>query len=146
MNSNTLGELSSDQKIEKVFYAFGYSIPVAKDGRRLWPEKFKQAMGQKMNSGSLSPAHIQKECQVSDTMTYDWKKRAKKNRKKNKKEPIKPNGNAFAQIKVSEDIPMVNEIRDDQLIFRRSGSEIIFPKDYSIDRLAALVRAFEVMP
>ena len=37
MNSQTLGALSSDQKIKNVFHAFGYSIPVGKDGRRLWP-------------------------------------------------------------------------------------------------------------
>lgn len=35
MNSQNLGELASNQKIEKVFHAYCYSIPVAKDGRRL---------------------------------------------------------------------------------------------------------------
>ena len=34
MNSKELGELASDQKIQNVFRAFGYSIPIGKDGRR----------------------------------------------------------------------------------------------------------------
>ncbi|SCZ52480.1 hypothetical protein SAMN04488118_1024 [Epibacterium ulvae] len=41
MNSQTLSGLLSDQKIEKIFHAYGFSIPVGKDGRRLWPKKFK---------------------------------------------------------------------------------------------------------
>lgn len=45
MNSQILGELASDQKIQNIFHAYGYSIPVGKDGRRLWPTKFKRAMG-----------------------------------------------------------------------------------------------------
>ncbi len=35
MNSQNLGELASDQKIQNIFHAYGYSIPVGKDGRRL---------------------------------------------------------------------------------------------------------------
>ncbi len=51
MKSQNLGDLASDQKIQNIFHAFGYSIPVGKDGRRLWPTKFKRAMGQRMRSG-----------------------------------------------------------------------------------------------
>ncbi len=40
MNSQVLGERASDQKIEKVFHVYGYSIPLGKDGRRLWSTKF----------------------------------------------------------------------------------------------------------
>ena len=48
MNTQTLGVLSSDQKIDKVFHAFGYSIPVGKDGRLLSPTKFKREMADRM--------------------------------------------------------------------------------------------------
>ncbi len=41
MNSQVLGELASDQETEKAFHAYGHSIPVGKDGRRLWPLNFK---------------------------------------------------------------------------------------------------------
>ena len=45
MNSQTLGGLASDQKIENVFHAFGYSIPVGKDGRRMWPNTSEPPKG-----------------------------------------------------------------------------------------------------
>lgn len=38
MSSQKFGNLASDQKIDKVFRAFGYSIPVGKDSRRLYPQ------------------------------------------------------------------------------------------------------------
>ncbi len=44
MNTQTLGALASDQKIENVFHAFGHSVPVGKDGRRMWPTKLKRDM------------------------------------------------------------------------------------------------------
>ena len=37
MNTQFHNDLASNKKIDKVFHAFGHSIPVAKDGRRLWP-------------------------------------------------------------------------------------------------------------
>ena len=74
MNSQNLGELASDQKIDKVFHAYGYFIPVAKDGRRLWPTKFNREMGQRMRSGTLSVGEVQKTCRVSDSTAYKWKK------------------------------------------------------------------------
>lgn len=42
MHSQKVGNLASAHKIDKVFHAFGYSIPVGKDSRRLWPTKFKR--------------------------------------------------------------------------------------------------------
>ena len=74
MNSPNLGGLASDQKIQNIFHAFGYSIPVGKDGRRLWPTKFKRAMGQRMRSGELSIGEVQKTCQVSNKTAYSWRK------------------------------------------------------------------------
>lgn len=51
MTTQDLGGLSSDQKINDVFQAYGFSIPIGKDGRRMWPTKFKQEMA-KLNYGS----------------------------------------------------------------------------------------------
>ena len=44
MNAHTRNELSSDMKIGDVFYAFGYSVPVSKTGKKLWPVLFKRAI------------------------------------------------------------------------------------------------------
>ncbi len=41
MNSQALGELANDQKVKNVVHAYCYSIPVGKDGRRLWTRRFK---------------------------------------------------------------------------------------------------------
>ncbi|SMR70839.1 hypothetical protein SAMN04488030_0456 [Aliiroseovarius halocynthiae] len=74
MSSQNLGELASNQKIDKVFHVYGYSIPVAKDGGRLWSTKLKREMGQGMRSGTLSVGEVRKTCRVSDSTAYNWKK------------------------------------------------------------------------
>jgi len=56
MNTQIRGDLSSDQEIEKRLYAFGYSILIGKDGRRLWPRKFKKEMAQKLLTKELTVA------------------------------------------------------------------------------------------
>lgn len=50
MNSPNLGALASDQKIQNIFRAFGYSIPVGKDGRRLG---FKVVEGGTISSSKI---------------------------------------------------------------------------------------------
>ena len=47
MNSQTPSELVRDQGSEEVFHAFGYAVPIGKDGRRLWPTKLKRMLGQR---------------------------------------------------------------------------------------------------
>ena len=74
MNSKGLGELASDQKIQNVFRAFGYSIPVGRDGRCLWPTRLEHAMGTPMRSGELSIGTVQRTCKVSDKIAYEWQK------------------------------------------------------------------------
>jgi len=66
MTTLDLGELASDQKINGVFRVFGFSIPVGRDGRRMWPKKFKQEMAKQMKSGKLSVKDIQRTCEVSE--------------------------------------------------------------------------------
>ena len=106
MNSQTLGGLTSDQKIDKIFRVFGYSIPVAKDGRRLWPTKFKREMAQQMISGKLSITDVQRTCRVSESSAYLWKtKCGQRDKAAGKRKDA-----AFAELKVNED-----KARDAQL-------------------------------
>ena len=141
MNSPNLGGLASDQKIENIFHAFGYSIPVGKDGRRLWPTKFKRAMGQRMRSGELSIGEVQKTCQVSNKTAYSWRKGgSRKSSHKPKKTPESDLG--FAEIKVQRD-ELVTSPEAPQIVFRRAGCEVLLPFNYPIDQLAQLIRAFE---
>ncbi|MEP6020262.1 MAG: hypothetical protein ABJ251_17445 [Paracoccaceae bacterium] len=141
MNTQTLGALSSDQKIDKVFHAFGYSIPVGKDGRRLWPTKFKREMAHQMRSGTLSIGDVQKTCQISDKTAYAWRKGPKqKNSAKRQKvqEPVP----VFAEIKVQHDVP-VKQTETSHIIFKHAGCELLLPSNYPVDGLVDLIRAFE---
>lgn len=141
MNSQNLGELASDQKIDKVFHAFGYSIPVGKDGRRLWPTKFKHEMAQRMRAGTLSIGDVQKTCQISDKTAYKWRKGPKqKNLAKRQKvqEPVP----VFAEIEVQQDKP-VEQAKTSHIIFKRAGCELLLPLTYPVGSLVALIRAFE---
>lgn len=141
MNTQTLGALSSDQKIDKIFHAFGYSIPVGKDGRRLWPTKFKREMAQRMRSGTLSIGDVQKTCKISDKTAYSWRKGPKqknlaKRQKVKKPEPV------FAEIKVQQDEPTA-QTEISHIIFKRAGCELLLPSTYPVDGLVGIIRAFE---
>lgn len=52
--------LAGDQKFKDVFEAFGYSIPFGKDGRRIWPTKFKREMVKRMRAGTLTVQDFRK--------------------------------------------------------------------------------------
>lgn len=141
MNTQTLVALASDQKIENVFRAFGYSIPVGNDGRRLWQTKFKSAIGQRMRSGESSIGAVQRACKISDKTAYEWRKgnsrkRSRPLKKANQSAP------AFAEIKVQDDRPAAHS-QPSQIVFKRTGCELILPASYSINDLVRLIRAFE---
>ena len=142
MNSQGLGELASDQKIEKVFHAYGYSIPVGKDGRRLWTRRFKDEMGQKMKSGRLSVGEVAKTCGVKHETASRWKKASEK-KALGPQSTLKPKSKpSFAEIKVSsreQTIPATSE----NIIFKRGSCEVLFPATYPLGKLATLIRAFE---
>ncbi len=122
MNTQTLGDLASDQKIDKVFHAFGHSIPVGKDGRRMWPTKFKREMAKQMNSGTLSVSDVQKTCPVSDKAVYQWKKAFGKNDKR--KFPVnKLSKRAFSEIKVIDDRPE-SSLPSELIILKYGGCEL----------------------
>lgn len=129
MNSQALGGLASDQKIDKVFHVFGYSIPVGKDGRRMWPDKFKAEMAKQMNSGKLTINDVQKTCKVPQQTAYQWEKEFGK-RSKAEKKP------AFAKLNVADDETAA-------ITIRRGETEILLPAEYCIEAVARLVGALE---
>ncbi|MBO9436137.1 hypothetical protein J7394_18085 [Ruegeria sp. R13_0] len=142
MNSQALGELASDQKIEKVFHAYGYSIPVGKDGRRLWPRKFKNEVGQRMRTGRLSTRDVAKTCGISSGTASEWKKDAERKAPgphstlKVKSQPV------FAEIKVDAvEEPM--PVAQGHIIFKRGTCEVLLPSNYPLNQLTALIKSFE---
>jgi len=74
MNTQFHNDLASNKKIDKVFHAFGHSIPVAKDGRRLWPSKFKRDMANKLEIGELTVTQIAKTCNMPQWKVQQWKR------------------------------------------------------------------------
>ncbi len=143
MNSQNLGALSSDQKIDKVFHAFGYSVPVGKDGRRLWPKKFKREMGRRMRSGKLSADKVRKTCRVSDSTVYEWKKSGHRAEMKQKHCSEMP-APAFAEVKVKVSKDETHSSgASGQIIFRRAGCEVQLPSGYPVERLIQLLSAFD---
>ena len=48
-------ELASDKKIGVVFHTFGYSIPVSKTGKMLWPALFKRTIIRNLMTDELTP-------------------------------------------------------------------------------------------
>ncbi|MEP5623262.1 MAG: transposase [Hyphomicrobiales bacterium] len=144
MNSQTQGALSSDQKIENVFHAFGYSVPVGKDGRRMWPTKFKREMARQMNSGKLTIGDVRKSCQVSDKTVYKWRQEFGKG--DNKKSPSnKSTEQAFSEIKVMDD-PTKSLTATDQITLKRGGVELQCPFNYPVHQLAQLIRSIDGKP
>lgn len=141
MNSQTLGELARDRKIDTVFHAFGYSIPVGKDGRRLWPTPFKREVGRRMRAGKLSVDDVQKTCQISDKTAYKWRKGSSR-KPSNPEKKFEQPAPVFAEIKVERDEP-VTPSQPSRIVFKRAGCELLLPTDYPIDRLVQLISAFE---
>ncbi len=142
MNSQALGEFASDDKNEKVFHAYGYSNSVGKDGRRLWTQRFKDEMGQKMKSGRLSVGDVAKTCGVKHETASRWKKASEK-KALGPHSTLKPKSKpSFAEIKVSsreQTIPATSE----NIIFKHGSCEVLFPTSYPLGKLATLIRAFE---
>lgn len=141
MNSQTLGALASDQKIENVFHAFGYSVPVGKDGRRMWPTKFKREMARQMNSGKLSIGDVEKGCRVSNKTAYKWRQDfgGRGQRKTPKKQPPQK---VFSEIKVDEEKPKV-ATPSEKITLTRNEIELALPANYPIHQLVQLIRAMD---
>lgn len=144
MNSQTLGALASDQKIENVFHAFGFSVPVGKDGRRMWPTKFKREMARQMNSGKLSIGDVGKGCRVSSTTAYKWRQDfgGRSQRKTPKKQLSEK---AFSEIKVADEKP--KDVKpSEKITLKRYEIELTLPASYPIHQLVQLIRAMDDTP
>lgn len=139
MNSRTLGGLASDQKIENVFRVFGYSIPDGKDGRRMWPTKFKREMAKQMISGKLTVGDVQKTCRVSDKTAYRWKSDFQTPTKKTAKRKDRP---AFVELQVDE-TKSVEPNSLGHITLKRGATELTFPTGYPVKQLALLIRALD---
>jgi len=74
MTPQDLGGLANDRKKSGIFQAYGFSIPVGKDGRRMWPRKFKRQVVERILSGSLTESEVQKTCDVSRKTTDKWRR------------------------------------------------------------------------
>ncbi|MEP4928691.1 MAG: transposase [Hyphomicrobiales bacterium] len=131
MTTMELGGLSSDQKINGVFEAFGYSIPVGKDGRRMWPRKFKQEMGKRMKAGTLSINEVMRECHISDKLVYSWRKQFADGKQSSSKSK-RPK---FSEVQI-EGAP--KQHRSIELSWR--GVELKLDGDFPVESLAILVK------
>lgn len=123
MNTQTLGGLASDQKINSVFHVFGFSIPVAKDGRRMWPTKFKREMAKQMMSGKLTVGDVQKTCRVPDKTAYRWKSDFRNPAKKAEKCKDRA---AFVKLQVDETKP-ADRSSQGQITLTRGATELTLP-------------------
>jgi len=132
MTTRHLGGLSSDQKINDVFHVYGYSIPVGKDGRRMWPKAFKQEMASRMKSGTLSVNEIKRKCQISEQTAYRWRKAAKSKATGQ----INPR---FTEVTV-DDIPEPTSNQDDHIEIVWRGVELKIGTSYPVQKLAALIQ------
>ena len=131
-----LDGLSSDQKIEGVFEAFGYSIPVGKDGRRMWPRKFKQEMGKRMKAGTLSVNDVMRECHISDKLVYSWRKQFADGKHSS---PLAKHPK-FSEVQIEE---TAKQDRSIELSWR--GVELKLHGEFPVESLATLVRQLGTM-
>ncbi len=130
INTQTLGALSGYQKIENVFYAFGYSIPAENDGLCMWPTKFKREMARRIKSGKLSIKSVKNGCKVSDQTANQWwqefggvkKKKPLSNKLTNK---------SFSEIKVMDAQPKTATVRND-IVLKRGDVELKIPPNYPV--------------
>ena len=134
MNIQFHNDLASNKKIDKVFHAFGHSIPVAKDGRRLWPSKFKRDMAMKMKSGELAVAEIAKTCNIPPWKVQQWKRENPSNSAAKPLPSHKPEP-AFAEIKVAPEERPITSV-EGAIIFRCKKYELKLPPTYPVESLA----------
>lgn len=141
MNTQIRGDLSSNQKISDVFHAFGYSIPVGKDGRRMWPTKFKQDMLQKLKAKELSAAEISTTCKMDQSTVYQWKREFRNKKSKNLATPLKQPA-TFAEIKISDNVGK-RPLATNTLTFNCEAFELKLPSDYPLDGILRIIRTLE---
>ena len=140
MNAQIRNELSSDKKIGDIFYAFGYSIPVSKTGKKFWPALFKRAIIHKLMTDELTANQIATGCKIPLTMVYDWKG-ANAHHVLKQIDAEAESTSAFAEIKVQE-LPTPNSQSVGELRLKLDGIELTFPVDYRVDSIGPVAFTF----
>lgn len=131
-------DCSSGQKINKLLHAFGYSIPIGKDGRRLWPSKFKKDMVQKLRSKELTAVEISKACKTSQYTVRQWEREF--GRKHPKRKPVLPEvAPDFVEVKFND----TQAITPDIIAFHCNAFELKLPSDYPLSGIVRIIQTLE---
>lgn len=121
--------------------AFGFSIPVNRAGRRLWPSRFKQFVLERMDAGEISLQQVINTCQVSRSYLYQWRMQAKG------KPVTAADWRAkarFCEVVVQEEASLAPQASPPAAItISRGFASITLPVDYPIDRLIRILQALE---
>ena len=139
MNTQTT-HLSSDKKVSKVFHAYGYSIPVRKDGRRMWPTKFKQAMTYKIRSKELSVKEIAETCNTDLITVKQWRRELSK--KKPFGEINHPAEPVFAQLTMSDTDGSTQRPTGD-IKLHCKNFELMLPENYPVDNIVRILKSLD---
>ena len=141
MNTQISGDLSSNQKISDVFHAFGYSIPLSKDGRRMWPTRFKHEMLRRLEAKELSAAEISATCKMDPSTVYQWKREFRREEPKHlSTSPKQPS--SFVEIKVRDNVGK-RPVAPNTLTFSCRAFELRLPSDYPLDDILQIIRTLE---
>lgn len=138
MNRQVHNDLSSDKKISRVFHAYGYSIPVRKDGRRMWPAKFKRAMTYKIRSKELTVKEVSEVCKTDQFTVKQWRreygKEASLDGPPHSAEP------AFAQLTTS-DTDGSALCAGGEISVRCKGFDFTLPANYPVESIVRILKS-----
>ncbi|SMR83524.1 hypothetical protein SAMN04488030_3449 [Aliiroseovarius halocynthiae] len=137
MNTHVHNDLSSDKKISKVFHAYGYSIQVRKDGRRMWPAKFKRAMVYKIRSKELSVKELSEVCKTDQFTAKQWRREYGKVESLN--ETIHPAEPVFAQLTLSDDDRSTQRSAGDIRVHCK-GFDLTLPANYPVEGIVQILK------
>ncbi|GLQ25206.1 hypothetical protein [Sulfitobacter pacificus] len=138
MNTQGHNDLSSDKKISKVFHAYGYSIPVRKDGRRMWPPKFKRAMTYKIRSKELSVKEVSEVCKTDQLTVKQW--RREYGREETLDETIHPAEPVFAQLTLSDNDGSTQRSAGDIRVHCKSF-DLTLPANYPVEGIVRILKS-----
>ena len=116
------------------------------DGRRIWPPRLKAYLLGGLEKGDLSADSICQDCDISPLQLSRWQAEDERSVPIDNITPLP----AFAEVKFLAS----DDDEDDQepvhnnaeIVLRTEHYELVFPADYSVERLAALIRLMEAQP
>lgn len=142
MKSSKKDDPISDQGHKKVFRAFGYMVPVGKDGRRLWSKGFKEKIGKRLALGRLSIEEVEKKCGLPKSVLNEWKRDAEDALENKSSDRLLPKA-VFAELKMKKDntsAPAPISTPIGKIIFKHGECEVTLPPNFPVDQLAKLIR------